>query len=59
MVEYLRIKQAAHAANVSTMTIRRNIAAGRLPAVKIGKAGKTSAYMIERKAFERLMRPGG
>lgn len=52
VVELLTVRETAAALKVAPITVRRYIAAGRLPAVRVGRNVR-----IERTALERLLRP--
>jgi excisionase family DNA binding protein len=51
-MELLTIQDTAHMLKVSTVTVRRFIADGRLPAVKVGKGVR-----VRKEAVDRLVRP--
>jgi excisionase family DNA binding protein len=55
---FLRLKQAAGIVGVSAKSLSRMIKDNRLPAAKIGSGGKTSPFLIERKALLDLLSGG-
>jgi excisionase family DNA binding protein len=51
-VELITVQEAASLLKVSSITVRRYVAAGRLPAVKVGKAVR-----LRREAIEQFVTP--